>query len=218
MPDEASITAAAPTAPLENLRRFMRPRRPAPRCELCSAELRPDHEHLLELSKRELLCACYACAVLFDAHRSGLYRRVPQRVWRLTGFELPDHLWARLSIPAQLAFLVVEASPEAAVRAMRPSRAGATESRPAPATWQAILADNPVLRRMQPEVEALLVNRLGGHRDYYLVPIDACYRLVALIRTHWRGLSGGSELWGRVERFFTELRERSEPLERSGDA
>lgn len=216
MPDErVNVT---PDAPLASVRRFMRPRRPQQRCELCSAGLPLEHAHLLDLSQRELLCACNACAVLFNAHRSGLYRRVPQRAWWLTDFELRDQLWAGLRVPAHLAFLVVEASPQSAVRAMRPSRAGATESRPPQETWQAILAENPVLQRMQPEVEALLVNRLGAHRDYYLVPIDACYRLVALIRAHWHGLSGGSELWGRVERFFTELRERATPLTRSAHA
>jgi hypothetical protein len=37
------------------------------------------------------------------------------------------------------------------------------------------------------------------------VPIDDCYRLVALIRQEWRGLSGGTTVWPAVDRFFTEL-------------
>ena len=55
---------------------------------------------------------------------------------------------------------------------------------------------NPVLESLEPDVEALLVNRVGHAREasaaeYYIAPIDACYQLVGLIRVHWRGLSGG---------------------------
>jgi hypothetical protein len=218
MPDEPSGTVTSRPAPLASLRRFMRPRRPAQRCELCSADLRPQHEHLLDLREHQLLCACYACAVLFSGQESGRYRRVPQRVWRLLDFQLSDELWVGLNVPSLLAFFVVESTPAARVRAMRPSRAGASESHPALETWQAVAAGNPVLRRMRPEVEALLVNRLGAQPAYYLVPIDTCYRLVGLIRSHWRGLSGGSDLWQAVERFFAELRQRAQPVERKPNA
>ena len=36
---------------------------------------------------------------------------------------------------------------------------------------------------MEPDVEALLINRVGPAREYFLAPIDECYRLVGLIRT-----------------------------------
>ena len=39
-------------------------------------------------------------------------------------------------------------------------------------------------------------------------PIDECYKLVGLIRLHWRGLSGGAVVWGEIGRFFDELRQR----------
>jgi hypothetical protein len=75
------------------------------------------------------------------------------------------------------------------------------------------VATNPPLVAMQPDVEALLVNRLGARRgfaasEYYLAPIDACYQLVGLIRLHWRGLSGGTEVWQALSRFFAELQSR----------
>ncbi len=57
-----------------------------------------------------------------------------------------------------------------------------------------------------PDVEALLVNRVGDRRDYFIAPIDSCYELVGLLRVHWRGLSGGTEVWERVAGFFDELR------------
>jgi hypothetical protein len=37
------------------------------------------------------------------------------------------------------------------------------------------------------------------------MPIDECYRLVGLIRLNWRGLSGGSEVWEEVDKFFEQL-------------
>ena len=62
---------------------------------------------------------------------------------------------------------------------------------------------------MQPDVEALLVNRVGESSDYFIVPIDECYRLVGLIRTKWKGLGGGTEVWEAINGFFAELKKRS---------
>ena len=90
-----------------------------------------------------------------------------------------------------------------------PVRPGPVESLLGLDAWQAIVDDNPPLGDLQPEVEALLVNRLSGQHLYYLVPIDQCYRLSGLIRLHWRGLSGGSEVWEEVGRFFERLKEKS---------
>jgi hypothetical protein len=72
--------------------------------------------------------------------------------------------------------------------------------------WDELVADNPLLGRLEPDVEALLINRVGGARDHYIAPIDRCYELVGLIRISWRGLSGGQEVWDRIATFFSELR------------
>jgi Family of unknown function (DUF5947) len=81
-------------------------------------------------------------------------------------------------------------------------------------TWDDIEQANPILKTMKPDVTALLVNRVGHNRgsvaaEYYLVPIDECYKLVGLIRTHWRGLSGGTEVWREIGAFFTALQRRA---------
>jgi hypothetical protein len=55
----------------------------------------------------------------------------------------------------------------------------------------------------------LLVNRARGARDHFIVPIDTCFGLAGLIRTRWRGLSGGTEVWLEIGRFFESLRKRS---------
>jgi hypothetical protein len=75
--------------------------------------------------------------------------------------------------------------------------------------WQELEQANPVLCELAPDVEALLVNRAGNARDYYRAPIDVCFKLVGLIRAHWHGLSGGTEVWREIARFFADLRERS---------
>jgi hypothetical protein len=41
--------------------------------------------------------------------------------------------------------------------------------------------------------------------QYFLLPIDQCFKLVGLVRTHWRGLSGGSELWEELQKYFAAL-------------
>ena len=45
------------------------------------------------------------------------------------------------------------------------------------------------------------------------MPIDECYKLVGLIRTHWRGLSGGDEVWDEIARFFDRLARAVQPTE-----
>jgi hypothetical protein len=66
-----------------------------------------------------------------------------------------------------------------------------------------------VLLDLEADVEALLVNRVRGAREAYGVGIDECYKLVGLIRTKWRGLSGGQEVWDDMGRHFARLKERS---------
>jgi hypothetical protein len=98
------------------------------------------------------------------------------------------------------------------VVAFYPSPAGATESLLPLNTWSDLVGANPVLGEMEPDVEALLVNRVDSSRMpvEYIAPIDVCYRLVGIVRTNWRGFSGGTELWDAVGRFFVDLDARAE--------
>jgi hypothetical protein len=205
------------TQAFDSLRQFARrPRRQVDVCEMCSLELRTEHAHLVELTQRRLHCACDACAMLFSNRSDAKYKRVPRDVRLLTNFQMTDAEWDGLLIPINLAFFFKN-SLDSRVSALYPSPAGATESLLPLEAWTNIVQNNPALNNIEADVEALLANRVGAARElaaaeYYIVPIDACYKLVGLIRTHWRGLSGGAEVWKEIGAFFTDLRSKAEVL------
>jgi hypothetical protein len=194
------------------LRQFVRRRREVERCELCSAEVPPEHPHLIEPAIRKLRCTCDACAILFSAQGTK-YKRVPRRVLALDNFHLSDAQWESLMVPISMAFFY-RSTPDARVVAFYPSPAGATESQLALETWTDLEDANPVLKEMEADVEALLVNRIGYVRgsaapEYYVLPIDQCYKLAGIIRASWRGLSGGAEVWQKIGQFFDGLKQRA---------
>jgi hypothetical protein len=186
-------------------------------CELCGEPIEADHRHVLDVPAGELRCTCRACALLFDrrAAAAGNLRLVGDRRLRLVDFELPDLTWERLQIPVEIAFFF-HSSKEERVMAFYPSPMGATESLLGLDAWSDLERANPVLAELEPDVEALLVNRAKGARQHWLVPIDECYALVGLIRTRWRGLSGGGEVWEELAGFFADLDRRAKPAQRDG--
>jgi hypothetical protein len=190
------------------LRSFTRKRRGVECCEFCSAPLASDHEHLIEPASQRLVCACTACAILLSGQERARYRSVPRRIDFLQDFHLTDAQWEDLHLPINLAFFF-HSTRAGRVVAVYPSPAGGTESLLALDSWHQLEEQNPVLREIKPDVEALLVNRLGPAREHFRVPIDACYRLVGLIRANWRGMSGGSEVWEEMRRFLAELKQNS---------
>lgn len=178
-------------------------------CELCNLPLGEDHPHLLQVSNREVLCACEACAVLFS-HRAEQrkFLRIPRDAQRLNGFAMSDAEWSALRLPIDLAFFVHSSSQDRPT-AYYPSPAGCTESLLSLDTWSELVVNNPALKKLTPDVEALLVNRTQGRRDYFIAPIDQCYKLVGLIRRHWRGFSGGDQVWCEIDLFFEALKSRA---------
>jgi len=195
------------------LRQFARREQPLERCELCGNGLAPSHPHLVEVAKRKLLCTCDACAILFSGQGGMKFKRVPRRIHFLPGFQLTDAEWNGLRVPINMVFFFKN-SVEDRVIAMYPSPAGPTESLLELESWNDIVARNPVLSGMEADVEGLLINRLGYSRgysapEYYLLPIDECYKLVGLIRMHWKGLSGGTEVWQELGEFFRSVKARA---------
>jgi hypothetical protein len=183
-------------------------------CDLCGEPIPSEHRHLMEVSTREIMCACRPCSILFDSEAAseGRYRLIPDRHLFLDNFEMSDAQWESLRIPVDMAFFFYS-TPAERVVAFYPSPMGPTESLLKLRSWEELERCNPALQRMERDVEALLMNRVRGAREHFLVPIDECYSLVGLIRMRWRGLSGGREVWDEIARFFEELRGRSKTVQ-----
>ena len=178
------------------LRDFSRERPPVEWCDLCATPLAPRHDHLLDTQTRRLQCVCQACVCLLGENPRGRWTLVRHGVQRRSDVHVSDEAWHALGLPVDLAFLV-HRSTIGRIVALYPSPAGLVEA--------GVELMHPLLADLRPDVEALLVNRTASRRDYYLVSIDECYRLVGLLRLHWNGFSGGTEVQERIGQFFAAL-------------
>jgi hypothetical protein len=190
---------------ISTLRRFRERRSDQEKCEFCGVGLPPGHRHLLEVIKRRIVCTCTPCALRFQDVVGGRFKLIPSDIRHLSEFDLSDAEWENLALPINLAFFFYS-TPQQKMNAMYPSPAGATESLLPLTAWTSLVERNSALTTMVPDVEALLINRVGTKREYYIVPIDLCFELIGLIRVYWRGLSGGDKVWEEVETFFSKLR------------
>lgn len=204
------------SSPLANLRKFAgtkpseqsRRRAPVEQCELCSVRVAPQHRHLLEMPTLKIVCSCDACALRFQDVIEGRFKLIPRDPHSLPGFKVTDADWENFALPINLAFFFYS-TPHQKMMAYYPSPAGATESLLPLTAWDSLVVQNPALKDLQADVEALLVNRAGKARDYFIAPIDKCFELVGTIRIHWRGLSGGQEVWNKIDSFFSQLKENA---------
>ncbi|MGW1162340.1 DUF5947 family protein [Streptomyces sp. NPDC002519] len=172
-------------------------------CDLCGAEVVSGHRHLFDTTGETVLCACRPCSLLFveEGTSEGRYRLVPQRRVRLPPVDTQG-----LGVPVGLAFFVRHT--DDTVTAHLPSPAGATRWEADRAAWRDVVSGCPQLATLQADVEALLVNTAHSARHHWIAPVDDCFRMVAIVRREWRGLSGGSRVWPAVEQFFAELTEQ----------
>lgn len=222
-----------PLARLQRLREQSQAASPksGERCEMCGEPIPGDHGHVVNVQNRALMCVCRACYLLFthEGASLGKYCPVPDRYLYNPKFQLTDDQWDALQIPVGIAFFFVNSMLGRFV-AFYPSPAGATESLLPLDTWDEVLAANPSVACLEPDVEALLLNRLAqsgssnwkpfadssrsadaraGGTECFLVPIDACYELAGRVRLHWRGFSGGDSVWQEIAAFFDRLRAKS---------
>jgi hypothetical protein len=179
---------------------------PEERCDLCGAPMPDDHRHLLHLEERRILCSCEPCWALHSGDPE--YRPAGMRTLWLEDFECSDEVWASFQVPIGLAFFM-RSSTTGGVVAFYPSPAGATESELDLGAWDAFVEANPRLGDLEPDGEALVVNRLGAAPQYVIAPIDDCYRLVGMIKSRWEGISGGAAIETAVPEFFDALRARA---------
>lgn len=173
----------------------------AERCDLCGLQIPQAHRHVLNTEDGHLMCACQACALLFerDAAALGHYRMVPQRRQSLDIEAYPHEV----GVPVGLAFFVRQL--DGHVVAYYPSPIGVTRWEVDEERWQRMVDVCPPAGELRPLVEAFLVDTARGANEHWLVGIDDCYRLAALIRQEWRGLSGGPTVWPAVTEFFQTL-------------
>ena len=207
-----NVPTATPAGALDVLSRI-RAGRPAPspyeRCEMCAAPMADEHQHVVNVGSRSLLCTCRPCYLLFTADDATLaYRAVPDRYLSFADLAVP--VWEELELPVGTAFLFVNSTLERVV-AFYPGPAGATESELSLDAWERVVAGSPELGTLRPDVEALLVHSSGQTVEAFLVPIDVCYELVGHLRTLWRGFDGGQDVRHRLEEFFDRVRARSRP-------
>ncbi|KPM50672.1 hypothetical protein ACG83_38420 [Frankia sp. R43] len=222
------------TAP--TLRRFLagNPGRAMTRCEFCGEAVDDEHGHghVADLATRSILCACPGCRLLFTPTGAGggRYRAIPTRYHFAPSFAAGPRLLAAAGIPVGLAFFVIL---DGAVNAFYPSPAGATHCElPATLTPQDLNLDDTdgpgtgtgtgigtgagtdratggTAWRPEPEVEAVLVHVTRDGQAGYLLPIDACYRLVGDLRLHWRGFDGGADARAHLAAFLADARHRA---------
>ncbi|BCQ09931.1 hypothetical protein JMUB5695_03383 [Mycobacterium heckeshornense] len=201
------------TSAYDVLSRITGRRAPAPvgqRCDMCSEAIADSHQHVVNITARQLMCVCRACYLLFtDQHADLKYRAVPDRYLAFPDFRLDRRAWEGLQIPVGVTFFFRN-STLGRIVAFYPGPAGATESELDLDAWTAISATEPRVGLLADDVEALLV-RISDAGDpiCYLVPIDACYEFVGTLRKLWRGFDGGQDARDFIDDFFATLAARS---------
>lgn len=207
------------TSPYSVLSRITNRRAPEPageRCEMCSEAILDEHQHVVNVAARQLMCVCRPCYLLFtDAKAHLRYRAVPDRYLSFPGFGLDRRTWEMLEIPVGYAFFLRNSSLNRTV-AFYPSPAGAMESELDMEGWTAIVDADPRVATLSDDTEALLVRvpKDDGEPECYLVPIDTCYEFVGRIRGVWRGFDGGQEAETCIRDFFEGVAQRATVVDR----
>ena len=203
------------TSPYDVLSRVTNRRAPEPageRCEMCSEAIADQHQHVVNVAGRQLMCVCRGCYLLFtDDHAELRYRAVPDRYLAFPRFALDRRAWEALQIPVGLAFFFRNSALDRTV-AFYPGPAGATESELDLDAWNAISTNDPRVGLLADDVEALLVrvpDDQGSPPQCYLVPIDACYEFVGRLRMLWHGFDGGQQAREFIDGFFAQVAARS---------
>ncbi|HTX97014.1 MAG TPA: DUF5947 family protein [Mycobacterium sp.] len=203
------------STPYDVLARITSPRVPEPageRCEMCSELIPDEHQHVVNVAGRQLMCVCRACYLLFTDSAAELrYRAVPDRYLALQDFALDRRAWEAMQIPVGVAFFFTN-SALGRTAAFYPGPAGATESELDLDLWNAIGGADPRVGLLADDVEALLVRVPEDESEQphtYLVPIDACYEFVGRLRMLWRGFDGGQEARAFIDGFFAQIEARA---------
>jgi len=189
------------------------------RCEMCSEAIADEHQHVVNVEGRQLMCVCRGCYLLFtDIDAELRYRAIPDRYLAFPDFALDRSHWEALQIPVGLAFFFKNSVLDRTV-AFYPGPAGAAESELDLAAWNDIRDTDPRVDMLAHDTEAVLVrmpdDESAAPRSY-LLPIDACYEFVGRLRLLWHGFDGGQQVREFIDDFFGLLDDRSKVVERAG--
>ncbi len=187
------------------------------RCEMCSEAIADEHQHVVNVEGRQLMCVCRGCYLLFTDTTAELrYRAVPDRYLVFSDFALDRRRWEALQIPVGLAFFFRNSALDRTV-AFYPGPAGATESELDLDAWNDIRAADPRMDMLADDTEAVLVRVPDDETatpQSYLLPIDACYEFVGRLRMLWHGFDGGQQVREFIDEFFELLDDRSKVVTR----
>jgi hypothetical protein len=188
------------------------------RCEMCSEDIADEHQHVVNVEGRQLMCVCRGCYLLFtDTEAELRFRAIPDRYLVFPDFALDRRAWEDLQIPVGLAFFFHNSTLGRTV-AFYPGPAGATESELDLQVWNDIRTTDPRVDTIAADTEALLVRVIDAKTESpraYLVPIDACYEFIGRLRMMWRGFDGGQDVRNYIEGFFEQLDRRSKVVDRA---
>ena len=186
-------------------------------CEMCAEPIADEHQHVVNVEGRQLMCVCRGCYLLFtDTEAQLRYRAVPDRYLTFPDFAMDRRQWEALQIPVGLAFFFHNSTLGRTV-AFYPGPAGATESELDLHAWNDIRVADPRVDSLAIDTEALLVRVPDDHDavpQAYLVPIDACYEFVGRLRMLWRGFDGGQEVRDFIDEFFHRVDGRGKVVQR----
>jgi hypothetical protein len=205
---------------LARIRATKAPQPVGERCEMCSEDIADEHQHVVNVEGRQLMCVCRGCYLLFTDGTAQLrYRSIPDRYLHFPDLALGRLEWEALQIPVGLAFFFRNSALDRTV-GFYPGPAGATESELDLDAWSLITAADSRLAMMVDDVEALLVRAPSGgdgearDPESFLVPIDACYEFVGRLRMLWRGFDGGQQARGYIDDFFDQIAMRATEVTR----
>ena len=186
------------------------------RCEMCAEPIADEHQHVVNVEGRQLMCVCRGCYLLFTDTQAGLrYRAVPDRYLTFPDFALDRREWEALQIPVGLAFFFRNSALGRTV-AFYPGPAGATESELDLAAWSNIREADPRVDMLAADTEALIVRVPEDETqppECYLVPIDLCYEFVGRLRLLWHGFDGGQQVREFIAEFFDQIAARSKAVQ-----
>ena len=171
----------------------------------------PEHDHLIELAARRILCTCRPCHIVFEpaGAAQGKYRAIPNRYREVAEFVVDDATWDSLQLPIGLVFFFYNSTERRTV-AFYPSPAGATES----------LLPLEAMGRHRRALSGVLVDRTRRRGDSNPAQSRSLALLhrarstprtssSGLIRTCWKGFDGGQEAHQKIAQYFEKVRTRS---------